>query len=219
MSREIGICGTISVTCGASSSGAGLYMPISATIKAAAIEMKTAAATAALANASGFWTAVDLTHTPMEYETVKLAASADTTEQEIVNFSGAGVLTHVLAPSPGSSGVMTIRVTADGTVHTFVSQTHADQSRFCLGSFVSGAAETSTSGTVGIGSRLDAGFSITAEKVSLPTPTASLSYFNTGIVYESTLIVSIQCSVNVSATAERLNAYVGHTLGIPTGLV
>lgn len=199
-------------------SGGGLIMPSSSYISISAIGLKSAAGTLSFADASGFWTAIDLSHTPLNYETVKLAASADTTEQTILDITDSGVLTHVIAPALSGSGTMTIRVTVDGTVKTFVSQTMAAGGRFCLGAFIPGSGQTSTSGTVGWGSNVDAGFSITAEKVLLPTPNEALSLTNAGLVFKTSLKVTIQGSVNITATAEQLNGCANYSLLIPEGL-
>jgi len=199
-------------------SGGGLIMPIYTTITSGALYMKTAKATTVAANAAGFWTEIDVSHTAAGYETVKLAAAANTTEQTILDITDAGVLTHVVAPALSGAGTMTIRVTADGTETTYISQTLGTQGRFILGQIIGTEGGVTAANGSGLGSALDAGFSITADRALLPTPTQSMGIRSAGIKFETSLKVTIQGSVNITATAQWLNACANYTLDIPTGV-
>lgn len=198
--------------------GSDLVMPPSATVATGDVSIKTAVATAVTANAAGFWTAIDLSHTALGWESVKLAAAANTTEQTIVDTTGEGVLTHVLAPVLSGSGTMTIRVTADGKEFTFVSETIASAARFILGDFRPGlATATATSGR-GVGAGGDTGYSNTVVPVTMSTPIQAVTESRIGIKFESTIKVTIQGSVNISGSAQLLNAAACYTLDLPEGL-
>ena len=202
----------------AGGTGTSLYMPQSSYILNTAVGIKTLAGTLANASAAAFWTAIDLTHTPLGYETVKLAAANDTTEQTIMDVTDAGVLTHVVAPAIGGSGTVTIRVTIDGSVNTFISETMAATGRFCLGYFSPGTGQASTSGTTGIGGNFDEGFSITSEQVLMPPPPTSLSQAPIGMIFSASCKVTVQGSAALTATANELNGCANYLLGVPEGL-
>jgi len=200
------------------SSTGGLTMPAYTVKSSAGLSLKSATGTVVDATAAGFWTAVDLTHTPQGWESVKLAAAAATTEQTILDITDVGVLTQVVAPELSGSGTMTIRVTADGTLTTYISETIGTGSRFCIGSFL-GARPTSVAGDgAGISSENDAGFDATGDQVTLLTPLQALQAGGVGIKFKTSLKVTIQGSVNITGTAEKLNGCANHSLSIPEGL-
>jgi len=216
MSREFGICGEIVIS--SSGGGAGLIMPTVITGQTNDLYIKTVSAFPDSSNAA-FWTDIDISHTDLGYESVKLAAAANQLEQTILNISGAGILTHVVAPSLNSSGTMIIRITADGTTTVYTSPTITTDARLCLGNF-KGYRATGTAGNgLGLGSSTDFGFALTRTSLHMPQPPVSLMDRLMGIKFESTCIVTIQAQgSNVTASANKLNACANHTNFIPEGL-
>ena len=206
----------MTITVGAA--GGGLIMPSYTVNSTSGVMLKNGQASNVGADAAGFWTAIDLTHTPLGYETVKLAASAVTTEQTILDITDVGVLTNVVAPELSGGGIMTIRVTADGTVTTYVSETIAGGARFCIGAIL-GQDSTATAGDgAGFGARLDTGFAISSDHATVITPLQALYIGGIGIKFSTSLKVTIQGSVNISGTAQLLNCCANYTLFIPEGL-
>jgi hypothetical protein len=199
------------------STGGGLVMQGITALAVADVNMKDTAGSITSADLAGFWTAIDVTHTPLGWESVKLAAAADTTEQTIVDTTGEGVLTHVLAPELGSNGTMTIRVTRDGEVLTFISETIGNSARFMIGDF-RGYLANSGSGGVGVGAVTDDGYAIASQSALMTTPIQAITSSNNGIKFTNTLKVTIQGSVNITAVADRLNAAACYTLALPEGL-
>lgn len=198
--------------------GGGLIMP-SFTVKATAgVNLKTNLGTVVAANAAGFWTAVDLSHTPQGWESVKLAAAANTTEQTILDITDEGVLTHVVAPELSGSGTMTIRVTADGVVTTYISETIGAGARFCIGHILGVFGNSAATGASGISSGRDPGFDDTVDYGMVTTPLQALQEGKIGIPFKTALKVTIQGSVNISGTAQLLNACANHSLFIPEGV-
>ena len=126
----------MTIEVGASKSGASMVFPVTSSASGR-ITLKTSNSTGLTSSASGFWTAIDTSHTEEMYETVSLSTALNTNEQTIVDLSGqAGVLTHVLCPviDLSSSGTVTVRITEDGNVFTVTSPTIqiATQKRFSL---------------------------------------------------------------------------------------
>lgn len=195
-----------------------LTMPSYTVKDTAGLFMKTSAAGLTSGNLAAFWTAIDLSHTPQGWESNKLAATAVTTEQTIIDITDKGVLTHVVAPELSGSGTMTIRVTADGVVSTFVSETIGTGARFCIGLFLGFQPTGTASDGNGIGGPGDRGFEATNDRATIITPLQALAQGNIGIAFKTTLKVTIQGSVNITATAEKLNGCANHSLFIPEGL-
>lgn len=181
--------------------------------------IKTNDTTFSTSGVTSFWTAVDESKTPFGWESVSLTATADTTEQTIVDFSGAGVLTHIIPAELSASGTMTVRVTADGTLTTFVSNTITDTIRYLIGSFPLFSATGTAGDGAGIGSAQDAGY-VTAStpRALLTTSPQAIQEGGVGIVFNTSLKVTIQGSVNISASSFRGNAAVCYTNYIPEGL-
>lgn len=203
------------------SAGAGnLIFPASATITGFDVQIKTATNGIASANAVSFWNAIDLSHTTLGWESVKLITAFDTTEQTIVDTSGIGVLTHVLAPELSGSGTMTIRVTADGVVSTFVSETITIGARMLVGDFKGWASMIAAADiTRGIGSSGDAGYEAGASTpVTMSNPIQAVTDSRIGIKFKSTLKVTVQGSVTPTGSANLRNAAACYTLSIPEGL-
>lgn len=183
------------------------------------ILVKDGSASAVDSSVAGFWTAIDKVHTPYGWESVSKTTLADTTEQTIVDISGqAGVLTHVLGPGLSATGILTIRVTADGTLTTFISETlGAANRRFCIGHFPGWLATGSTSTHTGIGSRNDAGYSIVSQGAMITTALQALKEALVGITFKTSLKVTVQGSVNLAA-GDNGKAAAIHSLFLPKGL-
>ena len=214
MSREFGICGSS----GNSGSGGGLTMPSYTINNTSGLLLKNGQASNTGADAAGFWTAIDLSHTAQGYETVKLAAAANTNEQTILNILDSGVLTNVVAPELSGSGTMTIKVTADGVETVYLSETITTGARFCIGAILGQDSTATATDGAGFGARLDAGFSTTTDFATLITPLQTLYLGGIGIKFETSLKVTITGSVNISGTAQLLNGCANYSLFIPEGL-
>ena len=197
----------------AANTTASLYMPATVAISTNSVYIGGGKD----AGQAPFWTDIDISHTPNGYESVRLAAAANTDEQTIVDTTGEGVLTSVIAPSPSASGVMTIRVTADGRTTTFTSATHSANDRFIVGNFKGWRAVTGASTTASLGGASDFGYAVQSSYY-MPTPPVSIMDAPIGIKFLKSLKVTIQCSVNVTATANLLNCCACYTTSIPEGL-
>ena len=165
-----------------------------------------------------FWVAIDLVNTPRGFETTRLTCAADQLEQTIVDISGSGVLTHVVCPELSGSGTMTVRVTIDGAVKTFISETISTGNRFCIGHIFGFGAEGVAGNGGGFGGAKDSGFSLIKTEALLPTPLQTLSYGGVGMTFRTGLKVTIQGSANISATAYLEDSCANYSLFIPEGL-
>ncbi len=205
---------TIEVGAAASS----ISMPSYMTTLTNRVTMKSAAGTVSTAGAAAFWTAIDLSHTHEGYEAVKLTAAADTTEQTILDITDSGVLATVVAPELVSAGTMTIRVTIDGgTAIVFLSETITAGGRFLLGGILGAIGEATAANGQGIGSANDEGFAVNSN-IMILTPPQTLQRGNIGMVFKTSLKVTIQGSVNVSGVANDNNCCANYALLIPEGL-
>ena len=198
-------------------SGSGSLIMPSYYFGAAGLTMKSAAGTAVDSSAAGFWTAIDLSHTDRGYETVKLIGVANTLEQTIVDVTDSGVLTNVVASGLSGAGTMTIRVTIDGAVKTFLSETLASNERFCIGAFLGATGEATAANGAGLGSANDSGYAADPLGAML-TPLQALNLGVNGLKFSTSLKVTIQGSANLTATAQQLNACACYSLSIPEGL-
>lgn len=204
----------------AAGGGAQLIMPQFATsADVDGLSVKTATGTVVQANAAAFWTAMDLSYTPLGWEAVKLISAANTNEQTILDLEGAGVVTSVVAPSIGSAGIATLRVTTDGEEHVFISETLATNQRFLVGGVRLHEGASTAGDAVGYGSAKDYGFlNNTVPRMLMLTPLQVVEEGRIGLPYESALKVTIQSTVNWSATTNNKNAVACHTLFVPEGL-
>ena len=209
----------MTIEVGAVSTG-GLVMPSYSTTGAASVRIKSATSAIVGSNLSGFWSAIDLSHTHEGYEAVKLIAAADTTEQTIVDSAGAGVLTSAFSPELSGAGTATIRVYIDGnaTPITFISETLTTGGQFCVGGFSGVDGTTTAANSVGIGSQADAGFGSGGRSVMLTPPQVLLST-SIGMIFKTNLKVTVQCSVNPTSTTYQENCVACYSLTIPEGLV
>tara|TARA_R110002020_G_scaffold445824_1_gene657771 strand:+ start:1561 stop:2409 length:849 start_codon:yes stop_codon:yes gene_type:complete len=169
---------------------------------------------------SSFWSEIDASHTTFGYESVSLSATSDTTEQTIVDVTGLGVLTHVIAPVLSGTGTMTIRVTIDGVVKTFISESlliGSNSHRFCIGDFQNTEPTGSAGSGSGYGSEKDHGWS-NSNQAFVTTPIQCLQRALIGMPFKTSLKVTIQGSVNITSTAENSKAAALYSLFIPEGL-
>lgn len=197
-------------------SGAGLVMQ-QQQVPLQDISIKTETTSISRDDSPLFWSQLNLSQSDKGFETPVLTVIADTSEQEIVNVSGEGVLTNVISPLPGSSGVVTVRITIDGTVSTFVATT-SSVSRLVLGPLYGSDGETGQTNGAGIGSANDAGFATSAKQLLL-TPNQVISNLHgTGMKFTQSLKVTVQCDVAFSATSESNESAALYITSIPEGL-
>lgn len=185
------------------------------------IAMKENIAVSTLISAAGFKTAWDIDRSELLIKTASLVASADTTEQTVIDVSGSGILTHVIHPELSASGTQTIRMTIDGEVLTIVSPTLASSGlRLCAGDIKATGYGTSSGSGSGVGSYQDLGYYGTSPYMNtlfVSTSQQAVAVNRVGIKFESSLKVTIQGSVNIHATAANATAYVAYYNTIPKG--
>ena len=210
----------MTIEVGGSGAGGGLTMPSYSTTLTNRVGIKTTGGAVTSNGSAAFWTAIDLSHTHEGYEAVKLIAAADTTEQTIVDTAGAGVLTSAFSPELSGAGTATIRVYIDSsaTPIVFVSETLTTGGQLCVGGFLGANGTGTGANSPGIGSSVDAGFGANGTTMLLTPPQVLLST-NIGIVFETNLKVTVQCSVNPTAATENENCVACYSLTIPEGLL
>ena len=194
-------------------SGGGLIMP-ELSVEDVDLTMKSDVAVTPNSALAAFWTAFDLDYTIFGWTTASLNPVSNTTEQTIVDTTGQGVLTHVVGSALGASGFLTIRITIDGVLKTFISPTIPDEQRFILGHFMGWAAASST---VNLGGGQDKGYN-TTPKIAMITPNQAITENRIGMIFKTSLKVTVQGSVNISSFAETKKSGVAYTLLIPEGL-
>ncbi len=210
----------MTIEVGGSGGGGGLIMPSYSTTLTNRISIMSAPSALSTSTVAAFWTAIDLSHTHEGYEAVKLIAAADTTEQTIVDTAGAGVLTSAFSPELSGAGTATIRVYIDSsaTPITFLSETLTTGGQFCVGGFLGANGTATAANSSGIGSSVDAGFGINGNTLMLTPPQVLLSQ-NIGILFQTNLKVTVQCSVNPTGTTNAENCVACYLLTIPEGLL
>lgn len=197
---------------------ASLIMPTHTEITSAQTEYKTASATAT-SSTSSLWK-TNLTTAignGMGWDLAQLTVAADTNEQTVIDISGAGILTHVSGPGVGSSGTVTIRVTIDGVVLTFVSDTLGSDLKFSIGDFLRAGGATSATNGGGIGSFEDRGYGISLAGADMMTTPAQSILRGVGLKFTASLKVTVQGSVNLSAADGRKEASAHYLDYIPEG--
>jgi hypothetical protein len=136
-----------------------------------------------------------------------ITTSIGTTETTIIDVTTSGLLTQVICPGTQSATtIFTVRITIDGTLHTFVSPTVSDNHRFLLGHFPQFSPQIGT-GSPGIGGIADYGFTLT-NHVMLPTPTQTLMNTNIGIPFDTSLKVTVQASESPDVSVTVRNSAV-----------
>lgn len=202
------------------SGGGGLIFPQGAT--ALGLNIKEGTGTVTAYTSAGFKTAYDQDHSKWGWESVSLSTSANTTEQTILDITDAGVLTHIIHPMLSGAGTATIRATIDGVVKTFTSETLAIAESFYAGDFRQYEAATTAGDGAGIASQNDYGFGASASFSSgiyHVTPLQTLMNGAIGIIFKTSLKVTIQGSANLHATAAQREAYCSYLTSIPEGLL
>lgn len=200
--------------------GAVLIMPKFAA-NDADVGAKAGAATVNVSNVAAFYTALELDHTDMGFDTATLITTGDTTEQTIVDTGTgvSGVLTQILTSALSGAGTMTVRVTIDGTTTTFVGTIPAATFDVMLvGDFVPWAATTTAAQ---YGAINNAGYSVlNDQKFAMLTPKDSATRgLPIGMIFEDSMKVTIQGSVSLrtgSATHKAAAAWLNY---IPEGLI
>ena len=208
MAKLFGVCGEIDQR-------GWLYMPQFSSVFSVSLR---SGGTKRTDDQALFWSEISASHTSKGFETVQLSAALNTLEQTIVDVNGEGILTHVLSTALSASGFTTIRVTIDGIETSFNSDimTSANIDRFAVGNFLGFQAGSLSDHCVGLGSDFDLGFETNV--IFMPTPTQSTQDKLIGMKFNQSLKVTIQASVNISATAEMNKAAACYTTYIPEGL-
>jgi len=155
------------------------------------------------------------------FETAAHPQSANTLEQTIVE-TGAGhegVLAHVMCGGLSGTGDITIRVTADGEVHTFLVEGITNSRRFCIGDFVQFSPSTDSNLSTGEFSAFDAGYQ-TTRPLGMVTPNDTASKgMKIGIPFEDSLKVTMQGSVNFNVGSSSNKSVAVWLTHIPQGVL
>ncbi len=186
-------------------------------IRAVDLTNKVNNSTLGTSNTSGFWNAFVLDQTAHSWDTVVLSPNIDTTQQEITDISGKGVLTQVIGSALTAAGTNTIIVTIDDTTtYTFTSETTAaDDPRFCIGDIRIFEGTTSAN-YAGVGGRTDQGYGLLS-KGFIPIPPQTIVDRDIGIPFSTRCVITQQTSVNPEASHTG-KAGVAYTTYIPRGL-
>lgn len=175
-------------------------------------------------NASNFYNAIETDFTQAGFDTATLQPVANTLEQTVVDTGTgkSGVLTAFLsslASAPNS--VMTVRVTMDGKLTTFVG-TLKDASSYlmCLGDFSPWLAATGSQ-NVGDSSLNDGGFMAPQSRnISMNTPLNTLAKgMLVGMVFKDSMKITIQCDNNLVVGSASHKAAALWLTTIPEGLI
>jgi len=203
-----------------SGGGANLIMPEMIVASSTGPLMIKLSGSIALSNQAAFFSSIASTHTEFGYEGVVLSAANNTLEQTIVDIpSGLGVLTNVVCPILSAAGTMTIKVIIDGVTTIFLSPNFTTSDlRYAIGNFHPSGGTAVTGNASGLGTSEDRGFTNTSTAWLMPTSVQSLQNIQTGMVFRSSLFVSIQGSSDISASAISQDCCVLHTNSIPTRL-
>lgn len=166
------------------------------------------------------YTNIEGDHTSLGWDAATYSAIANTSEQEMVSVPGPGVLTNILTPRlASSSGTITIRVTADGDLTTFLIPINtADLSAGLLGGFLTLVPSTSNPIYGGSG---DAGYDpqLIVQSYLMLTPTQTTERGSIGIPFEDSLIVTAQGDGSgLSAGSSTEKGVVAWLISLPKGL-
>jgi hypothetical protein len=197
--------------------GGSLFIP-QTSIAASTVSLKASTGAEYTSNESGFFTSgIDVSHTEQGWESVSMTATGDTTEQTVIDTTGAGVLTHVMTPTMVATGVMTIRVTIDGVEKVFTSSSISSGVRFCIGGFLTGRLASVSQYGLSVGGNGDAGFS-SANLGLFMTSLQSVSEFLIGTPFFTSLKVTVQGSSAITGTVQENKAALAYLTSIPEGL-
>lgn len=151
-----------------------------------------------------FWNSITDTSNPTKgFRGQWISTLADTLEQDIIDDTGVeGVLTSVICPVfDTATTVATVRVEADGVIHTFTSHQPivgalANSFRFLVGAFMQWNPITVGTNATGMGSGHDYGFGLASTSLvslGVMTPLQAIGE-DFGIPFEDSIRVSIQMS-------------------------
>jgi len=206
----------MTIIVGAGSSG--LIMP-QYVATAALVKLKDGSGTAHASNATGFYTAVERTHTDASFDTATLSVVADTNEQTIVDTSGSGVLTQIKSSTiTAGAGTVTIRATIDGTVKTFTAVlTNGGADILCIGGYEAWVTITSVSlSNAGIG---DVGYAALAgQEICMLGPRQTIAKGGVGIAFSTSLKVTIQADSALDVGSATNKASVSWYTSKPEGV-
>ena len=161
-----------------------------------------------------FETAYNQTHTDFGWESASLDPNIDQLEQTVIDISSSGVLTHAIHPELIGTGTATIRVTIDGELTAFTSNSiNLNNKRYWIGDIRSGNNQYGSTGGFGDTNTPPRG------DTYAPSPIETMTLGNIGMVFKSSLKVTIQANgSNIISSQYKRNAYVAYTNYIPEGL-
>ena len=205
------------------SKGKVLFMP-TGIYKQGSISIKTAASGASTFSVATTYTRLESADMHRHgWDSATLQPVANALEQTIMSLtSQSGVLTTVIAPMiNGTNGTMTVKVTADGKLHTFTALLPNDDStlyRLTLGATIGSAPATGLQEGAGAGQQKDAGFIDNNATATIPTPSQSLSLGDFGIPFNDSLVVTFQGSSAVTVGSASSKAVAIWNKVKPSGL-
>lgn len=161
--------------------------------------------------------------TGLDFETAQLTNVSDTLEQTIIDTGAgvSGVLTQIKSPAISAAGNITIRVTIDGKVTTFISEATANAQVMCVGDFAAWqASSVLASNSSGYGDAGNSGYNpINSNKLTMLTPKDSLfKGLPIGMVFKDSMKVTVQASVNFNAGSASNKGVAAWLNYIPEGI-
>jgi len=194
----------------------GLIMP-QRTSLLADIEIRTSPTAFSNLSLAAAYTAIELDFTPFGFDTATLQQTSDTTEQTVIDVSGqSGVLTNVVSPSLVSGGgTVTVRVTVDGSLKTFIATlVTSNSSVMYLGGTAGWGGSTAA---VNYGANQDFGYSLNPQFIML-NPAQAIEQGVIGIPFKNSLKVTVQGSTNLRAGGATNKSVVAFLTSLPEGL-
>ncbi len=188
------------------------------------VSISTNAGNQSVSTWSSFYSAIEVDHTNVGFESATLQPVSNTTEQTILDTGTGkqGVLTSVLSPRSTGVSTMTIRVTIDGDETVFTNSIDlANDSVMILGDTKTWSVPT-TNNPVGYNSGAHAGyFTVSSgQDTSLLTPLDTLTLgLDIGMVFEDSLKITVQCDSALTAGSSTHKAIASWLNYIPEGLL
>lgn len=192
----------MTIEVGKAGGGKSLSMP-TFKFSEASIKIKTSNNASEPSNGAAFYTEIEAVNLEdFGIEVVTFLPVANSLEQTIIDITGqTGILTNAMSPKlTATTGNMTIRVTADGTLHTFVGfldSTFFGSFKLVVGDMVLYDAGTTLSDGSGIISAKDSGWRDANTPMFMVNPSQVVSRGLFGIPFKTSLKVTFQGASNV----------------------
>jgi len=185
------------------------------------IDVRSTTSTEASMSSAATWTALDLDHSTEGWDSITYTATADTTQQEMVDITGSGVVTHIAVPSLNFPGVITVTLEVDGVTEVYTSGTMTNpSSRFCMGDFRHHKIVAATDYIEGIAGSHDTGFANTGAAYGFMTnPVQTLSEGRIGIPFLTSFNCKFQGSSAITSSSYANRGVVCLSNYIPKGVV